>query len=43
MDRQQHEAEVIELGTASIDTLGFHIPTPLREPTGYVWLGLLED
>jgi hypothetical protein len=43
MDRQQHEAGVIELGTASIDTLGQPIPTLKSEQSGYVYSGLLQD
>jgi hypothetical protein len=43
MDRQQHEAGVIELGTASIDTLGQPIPTLKSEQSGYVFSGLLQD
>jgi hypothetical protein len=42
MERQQHDAAVIELGTASIDTLGQPIPTPKAEQSGYVFSGLLE-
>jgi hypothetical protein len=43
MERQQHEADVIELGTASIDTLGQPIPTLQSEKSGYVFSGLLQD
>ena len=43
MEREQHEAEVIELGTASLDTMGQLIPTPVREESGYFPMGLLED
>ena len=43
MDRQQHEAGVIELGTASIDTLGSMIPTPQHEIIGWVLMGLRQD
>lgn len=43
MEREQHEADVIELGTASIDTMGQPIPTLQREQSGYVFMGLLED
>lgn len=43
MERELHETDVIELGTASVDTKGQPIPTPLRESSGYVFLGLLED
>jgi hypothetical protein len=43
MEREQHQAQVIELGTASIETRGQPIPTALREKDGYVFMGLLED
>lgn len=43
MEREQHEAGVIELGTASLDTKGQPIPTLQREDDGYVFTGLLED
>ena len=43
MERNQHDADVIELGTASIDTLGQPIPTLKSEQSGYVFQGLLLD
>jgi hypothetical protein len=43
MERQSHEADVVELGTASIDTLGQPIPTPVRELLGYEPMWGLED
>jgi hypothetical protein len=43
MEREQQKAGVIELGTASIDTLGWPIPTPQLELHGYVFMGLLQD
>lgn len=43
MEREQQNAGVIELGTASSDTLGWPFPTPLREPIGYYLMGLRQD
>lgn len=43
MEREHPDASVITLGTASTDTLGQLIPTPVREESGYFPMGLLED
>jgi hypothetical protein len=43
MEREQQNAGVIELGTASIDTLGSMIPTPQHEIIGWVLMGLRQD
>lgn len=43
MDREQQNAAVIELGTASRDTLGSMIPTPRHEIIGWVLMGLRQD